>query len=141
MFKVKGWSAERSGWRDAALSQRHRAWGIDVPAVDIDFLLVEYDNATPVAIIDYKHTRARAVDKGLASYIALRKLGDTAGLPVFIVVYADDLCAWSVTGLNVHGKRMVPTVRCYSSELEYVTWLYELRGRSIPDHIVTSLSA
>ena len=31
---------ERTGWRDEKLSQRHRMWGWDCPAVDIDFLLL-----------------------------------------------------------------------------------------------------
>ena len=31
--------AERTHWRDEALSERHRLWGYDCPAVDVDFLL------------------------------------------------------------------------------------------------------
>jgi hypothetical protein len=52
---------ERSGWRDLELSQRHRAWGFDVPAVDIDYFLA-YDNGKAVALIEYKHERAQPQD-------------------------------------------------------------------------------
>jgi len=30
---------ERTGFRDEALSRRHREWGINCPAVDVDWLL------------------------------------------------------------------------------------------------------
>lgn len=34
---------ERTGWRDENLSRRHREWGFHCPAVDLGFLLIEYD--------------------------------------------------------------------------------------------------
>lgn len=59
---------ERTGWRDQELSNRHRTWGHDCPAEDVDFLLdtqptmfndsfrlVEYYHARPKALIEYKH--------------------------------------------------------------------------------------
>ena len=50
---------ERTGWRDERISQRHRLWGVECQAIDLDFLLVEYrseyDDIRPVAIIEYKH--------------------------------------------------------------------------------------
>jgi len=45
---------ERTQWRDQKLSERHRAWGFNCPAIDIDFLMVEFHTGKPVAIIDYK---------------------------------------------------------------------------------------
>jgi hypothetical protein len=34
---------ERNGWRDLEMSLRHKLWGFHCPAVDIDFLMVEYN--------------------------------------------------------------------------------------------------
>jgi hypothetical protein len=42
---------ERSGWRDLELSGRHRRWGWDCPAVDLDFLFLEYDKGKAVALV------------------------------------------------------------------------------------------
>jgi hypothetical protein len=79
-------SAELWHRRDAHLSARHRTWGYDLPAVDIDFLLVEYFRREPYAIIDYRHRNGRiALDS--ANAIALRRLGERACLPAWIVVY------------------------------------------------------
>ena len=47
---------ERNGWRDEAISLRHRLWGWDCPCVDIDFLLIEFDKSLPVALVEYKIT-------------------------------------------------------------------------------------
>ena len=44
---------ERTGWRDEALSKRHRDWGWDCPAIDIDFLMIEYDKGKSVALVEY----------------------------------------------------------------------------------------
>lgn len=40
---MKAVAEERNGWRDERISKRHRQWGRDCPAVDIDFLMLEYD--------------------------------------------------------------------------------------------------
>lgn len=46
---------ERSGWRDMELSGRHRIWGFNCPAVDLDFLMVEYNLGIAIAVVEYKH--------------------------------------------------------------------------------------
>ena len=50
---------ERHNKRDEILSAKHRRWGYDVPAVDIDFLLVEYDRAKVQALIEYRHANGQ----------------------------------------------------------------------------------
>ncbi len=47
-------AGERTGWRDREISQRQRRWGFHCAAVDLDFVLVEYCVAAPVAIVEYK---------------------------------------------------------------------------------------
>jgi hypothetical protein len=49
-------------WPGAELSARHRCWGKDVPVVDLDYLLIDSNDATPLALVDYKHWRAREID-------------------------------------------------------------------------------
>jgi hypothetical protein len=46
---------ERSGWRDQEISLRHRKWGFDCCATDLDFLMLEFNHGIPVALVDYKH--------------------------------------------------------------------------------------
>ncbi len=98
---------ERSGWRDEAISRRHREWGFDVPAVDVDFLLCEYDRATPRALIDYKHERAAPTEMTSANMTALRRLAEDRDyeLPAFVVRYTDDLAWYTVVPVNDHGRR------------------------------------
>lgn len=85
--------AERSGWRDQAISERHRMWGVHCTAVDLDLVLVEYHLARPVALVEYKHYRAK-FEPGHANYRALRDLADRAGLPFVVAFYWPD--TWSI---------------------------------------------
>lgn len=123
---------ERTGWRDAALSERHRLYGEDCPMVDIDFLACEYDRSKASAIIEYKSwDMPRRPDFSQANYRTLADLADRAGLPFFVAVYYSTL--WSYTlypgnghahGLAKDGERL--------TELEYVNRLYTLRNRELP---------
>lgn len=125
---------ERTYWRDGHLSQRHRMWGLAVPAVDVDFLLIEYDRGRPSAIIEYKGEHAPAQFPSHPSYLALSNLGDRADLPVFAVRYAQNFSWWKITPLNKVAKLLVPE-RVEMSEREFVTWLYNIRGLKPPAEI------
>ena len=70
-YKTNGVRAERTGWRDQALSDRHREWGFNCPSVDLDFLMVEYNIGLPVALVEYKNERAWMPDFRHATYRAL----------------------------------------------------------------------
>lgn len=124
-------SAERSGWRDEAISRKHREWGKDVPAVDIDFLMAEYDRAEPVAIIEYKQECAKPIPSGDPNLRTIANLADKADLPAFVVRYGADLSWFKARALNGKGREVLPGIATYS-EPEYVTFLYELRGRAVP---------
>ena len=141
--------------RDAWLSGRHRQWGRDVPAMDLDFVLAEYDHCVPQALIDYKHEHG-VIDFQSANTRTLVALGDMAGLPAFIVRYghskqdgwwgdvAEDSVPWfQVVPLNVyaHGTDMPSNDNNTKlSELVYVSWLYDLRGRKIPQSVVDTIT-
>lgn len=122
---------ERTGWRDLRLSQRHRRWGWNCPAIDLDFVLLEYDRGKAVAIVEYKHEKAPLQFPSHPSYQALINLGDRAELPVFACRYADDFSWWSAVPLNRVAKMLLPT-RAKMTEQEWVNFLYKVRGYSPP---------
>lgn len=129
---------ERTYWRDGHLSQRHRKWGLAVPAIDLDFILLEYDRGKPTAIIEYKGEHAAPQFPSHPSYLALSHLGEAAGLPVFVVRYAQDFSWWKISPLNNVAKRMLPE-RVEVNEQMFVTWLYNLRGLEPPKEIFKNL--
>lgn len=136
MLPVK---SERSGWRDLALSERHRKWGWDCPAVDLDFLFLEYDKGQPVAIVEYKHECASPQYACHPTYQAMINLGTRAGIPVFAVRYKSDFTEWIVIPLN-EIARTAQQERISMSEREFVTFLYRLRGYTPPDELFDGAS-
>ncbi len=151
-------SNERSFKRDAWLSTRHRVWGPDVPAMDLDFILAEYDRCVPVVLIDYKHERA-TINLDSANTKTLTALGDMAGIPAFIVRYGhtnksgwsdwwevvppDSVSWFQIIPLNIdaHATDMPShDNNTKLSELVYVSWLYDIRGRKIPQAIVDKIT-
>lgn len=129
MFQERPVRQERTGWRDQGLSQRHRQWGYDVPAVDIDFLVCEYDTNTPKACVEYKAMYGQPIQSNTSALKAVTALCDAARVPFFLVAY-DPKDFWvSIKSMNAFGQKYVPFAR-YMSEARYVTFLYELRGRT-----------
>lgn len=124
-------SPERTGWRDKTLCDRHREWGWNCPAVDIDLLMIEYDSSHPVALVEYKHEQATPQMPSHPSYCAMAELGTRAGVPVFAVRYAGDLSWWKVTPLNDLARTWTPT-RTTMTERGWVALLYRIRGRKLP---------
>jgi hypothetical protein len=122
---------ERSGWRDLALSERHRRWGWDCPAVDLDFLFLEYDRGKAVALVEYKHERARPQLASHPTYQAMIDLGTRAKVPVFACRYSDDFTSWLAVPLNAFAMNLLPS-RMRMSEQEWVTFLYRIRGYEPP---------
>lgn len=120
--------AERSNWRDQELSLRHRNWGWDCPATDLDFVMLEYDKGEAEAIVEYKHEMAKPADPMSASFRALKDLGNRAGIPVFGVRYAADFSWYLVVPLNPLAQRILPK-RQRMTESEYIKLLYCIRGR------------
>ena len=123
---------ERTGWRDLRLSERHRRWGWDTPAVDLDFLFLEYDRGKAVALVEYKHERAAPQYATHPTYQAMIDLGNRAIIPVFCARYSDDFSTWRITPLNARAKEFLAT-RTEMTEREWVTFLYRIRGYDVPD--------
>lgn len=133
MYRPDGVREERSGWRDEALSRRHREWGFDCPAVDIDFLAVEYDAGLPVALAEYK-AAGTPVDLKSPSMRAVATLANMSGIPFFLAWYSVDGWWFDVQPMTRLAGRYVSARRVFS-EAEWVGLLYTLRKRQIPAHV------
>ena len=131
---------ERTGWRDEEISRRHRAWGFNCPARDIDFLMVESDRRLPVALIDYKHVNASTEEIHSKEHLPIIHMADTCGIPFFVVLYDIDTWWFTVYSKNdaarifidgwcnenfPHEEGRVPLL----TEYDFVRMLYALRGR------------
>jgi hypothetical protein len=57
-------SLNGAAWPGEELSHRHREffWGRNCPVVDLDYLLIDNNDATPLAIIEYKFHLAPEID-------------------------------------------------------------------------------
>lgn len=132
---------ERTSWRDQGLSERHRLWGWDCPAIDIDFLLLEFDEGKACALVEYKNEHAQTQHTKHPSYKALIDLGDRAGVPVFACRYSDDFVKWVVFPLNEKAKPLLPPEwGTKMTEREYVSFLYGIRGKEAPGILLSQLN-
>jgi hypothetical protein len=129
---------EQTGWRDQRLSEWHRKLGDNLPATDIDFLLVEFDMEKAVALIEYKKENAEPVSPKASGIVVLRRLADASGIPFFVVRYAENLRLFKIHAANGQAHDYVSTV-VEKDKVEYVEWLYSIRGRSVPVEIIQKL--
>jgi hypothetical protein len=129
-----GTRKERTGWRDAAISQRHREWGFNCPAVDLDFLMVEYNLGKPVGLIEYKHHLARPPNLNHATYRALVELSDAAKLPFLIAFYWPEIWAFKVLPVNDVATKSFELWEILS-EREFVRRLYRMRRLVLARHL------
>lgn len=128
-------SPERRVMADRELSDRHREWGHDCPAVDLDFLLCEYNHGAPVAVVDYKHFAADLSRTNQRTYTTLGRLYDEHGhqLPFFIARYWPGIWAFKVHAENEAAREWLGRNEAGAgewaafTEQEYVSALYRLR--------------
>ncbi len=126
-----GVTPERSGWRDARISARHRTWGPGLGLVDIDCLWVEYDSRAgspirAVGLVEYKHERAAHGPLNCANNRAVLDLAHRACLPLFVVTYSDDLTRFRVVPYGPEALQWI-TEPVDMTEEEYTNLLYYLR--------------
>ena len=119
---------ERTGWRDQRISARHREWGYNCPATDIDFLLLEYDTGKPAAIVEYKRDGASQPNLNRSNYRALSILADCAKIPFFIAFYWPKIWAFQVFPVNEYANNHFEWGERFN-EIEFVKMLYNLRDR------------
>jgi hypothetical protein len=131
---VKQVALERTGWRDERISLRHRQWGFDCPAVDIDFLMVEYDHGRVCCLVEYKHEMAKRQCANHPSYRAIIDLANRAAIPFIACRYAADLSWWKAHPLNKYAKQHLPD-SARLTEKGWVALLYQIRGRAMPSRL------
>lgn len=123
---------ERTHWRDQKLSERHRAWGFNCPAIDIDFLMVEFHAGKPVAIIDYKRYTGSIKNLNQKSIDAISTLANNSNIPFFVVFYWDDVWAFRITAINNIAKNTLQQYKIDENKIlteqQYVYFLYKLRN-------------
>lgn len=131
-YSSDGVRQERTGWRCQAISNRHRQWGYNCPAVDLDFVVAEYNHGKPVALVEYKDRHAKAPDIGHPTYCALCNLADgySGGpLPFFIATYDPEDWWFRVLPINVkaidHYRHLAKNE--VLTEQRFVRSLYLLR--------------
>lgn len=129
---------ERTGWRDEALSLRHRDWGFNCPAIDIDFLMLEFDHGRPAALVEYKHDGYDPRNMNEASWNALRVLSANNRIPLFMVVYAKDLTWYEIEPKNELAAAMTPKMPILT-EYEYVSFLYLIRKRKMTGELAREI--
>jgi hypothetical protein len=130
---------ESTGWRDAEISERHRAWGAACSAADLDLLLVEYSCGAPVAVVEYKHFKLIGqVDTRHATYRALSELATRAAIPAFIAYYWPGTWAVRCDPLNHLAEEHTEPGRLLT-ERQFVTLLYRLRSRVVRDELLETL--
>ena len=126
---------ERSNWRDQQISERHRRYGYRMPAVDVDFLLVEAGGWNmPKAIIEYKHQcsdHQKWIKK--SGVTILRNLGLMARIPFVVAFYDDRKWSFHVYPLNFFALKFLDK-DALLTEQEFVRILYRMRDMEIrPD--------
>lgn len=124
---------------DRLLSERHLDyWGDDCPAVDLDFLMCEYNHGVSVAIVDYKWHGADFANTNSATFQTLSELygPDHKQLPFFIARYWTENWAFKLLAVNEAAKSAVRRISSGThdvdeqidlTEKQYVSFLYRLR--------------
>lgn len=126
-----GVAKERNGFRDEAISRRHREWGMMCHAVDLDFVLVECIYGKPAALIEYKHYLAKLPNLNAPTYRALKTLADNTQIPFLLVFYWPGVWSFKVFPANDHARAVFPGVT-QMTELQFVGKLYALRNAKLP---------
>lgn len=129
---------ERTGWRDQKISERHRIWGYNCPAVDLDFLMVEYNVGRPVAIVEYKHQGAAMPSLVHPTYRALSVLADIAKIPFMIAFYHNEDWWFQIIPVNEDARKIYTHMQSMT-ETEFVRSLYDMRKRVIEEHVLKNL--
>lgn len=129
---------ERTGWRDRAISERHRLYGGDCPMVDIDFPVIEYDQRRIVALIEYK-LWGKPIDLGEASHEALRNLAHDIDVPFVIAAYEPVAWNYYVVPASDNAWARLDGRPWTLTERQYVRWLHRVRGRRAPADVLLKL--
>lgn len=134
---------ETTGWRDDNLSARHRSWGVNCPATDLDLTLVEFNWRVPVAIIDYKHGNSKDSIRDIVRTDAVQaqlKLAEMANIAFAVVMYWRQPWQFKTYPGNEKARQWFKTGELLS-ELEFVRILHKIRNFELPDKVAANLNS
>lgn len=140
-YQSDGVRAERTNFRDQQISNRHRKYGFDSPAVDLDFILVEYDQRKACALIEHKcFTAARkAVHPNNPAFQPMTGLADNSKIPSLLAIYWPEFWGYWVYPLNDVAMKYITGWTDFT-EREYVELLYKIRNRIVPKKVYIGLN-
>jgi len=130
---------ERTSWREHRISVRHREWGFNCPAVDMDFLVVEYNVGKPTALVEYKRFGAAIPNLKHPTYRALTELADGVNIPFIIVFYWPKTWAFQAYPVNQKASEHFDWGEEFS-EKTFVAKLYRLRQCILEKSLKKSLN-
>lgn len=123
---------ERTGWRDAEISARHRKWGVLCHGCDLDFVLIEHCYGFPVALVEYKHLGVDEAGFTGANFQAMRSLADASQIPFVICVYDPETWGVRVFPMNVLARSDF-NWGVELTERQWVEWLHRARSRLLDE--------
>lgn len=130
---------ERTGWRDEWISSRHREFGWDAPMTDLDFPALEYNRGVPVALIEYKHYRAK-VNLSHPSMKAMSFMATKCEIPFFVIIYYPEFHNYHIIPMNEIAKQVPHCDQARTwSEKNFVLMLYWLRKVTCPKEILDKM--
>lgn len=138
MLEERGVSQVRITASNGDISERFRRWGLYKNETDIDFLTFEHKDGKMFAIIEYKRKDAIKQYASHPTYRAVIDLGDRAGLPVIVCRYSDDFSRYVAVPLNMEARKIIPN-RTEYDELGWVKELYRMRGREVPEEVLSGM--
>lgn len=130
-------TTELLGYRCSALSGRHREWGVNVPAVDAD-LFLEYDGGQLAALVEYKWN-SQTTNLSHPSIQCLLGIAEKCQVPLVLAHYVTEDWVFRVRPLNDLARKWFPKCHQIVSERAFVEFLYEVRGRELPDAVRDTL--
>ena len=133
---------ENHEFRDGDLSLRHRLWGFDCPAVDLDFPVIEYNRGEAVAIVEYKYAVGPLQpDLGHPSMKALAGLANASEIPFVVAYYTREPWTFRVFRGNQYARQVYREDGRLLTEREFVESLYFIRKRKLSDADADTLAA
>jgi hypothetical protein len=118
---------ERTDWRDSGLIRFHERFFYTVPSDNTEFLMVEYDKSTPVAIVDYR-LKNRLI-KGYSNSVRLLCDSEKINLPYFSCEYEignNRINKIFITPFNIKANAIFNGENEFT-EKDYVIKLYDIR--------------
>lgn len=129
---------ERTTFNNEDIWQRLKRYGLYKNETDIGFLTFEHEDGKMIAIIEYKKEIAQTQYASHPTYRAVIDLGERARIPVIVCRYNSDFSTWRAVPLNAEARKIIPN-RTEYDELGWVKELYRMRGREVPEEVLSGM--